>query len=122
MSDRLARAGIAVVENTSSRVDGIRLRLGGTSAEGLKMKKEPTARNSIWRYARDETSWDMRVDLVWIIWGERAREYERDAERPATPEGCDMLAELKMDEVTVDDCSDCHASASCKLNAASGPP
>jgi len=110
MSDRLARAGIAVVENTSSRVEGIRVRLGGaweSGDEGLKMKKEPTARNSIWRYARDETSWEMRAELVWMIWGERAREYDRDGERPAPPEGCDMLVELKMDEVPVDDCSDC---------------
>jgi hypothetical protein len=79
MSDRLARAGIAVVEKTSSRVEGIRLKLGGVAGEasggdGLKMKNEPTARNSICRYAREETSCEMRAELVCIIVGERARE------------------------------------------------
>jgi hypothetical protein len=72
MSDRLARAGIAEVENTSSRVDGIRLKLGaaaawGEGSDGLKMKKEPTARNSICRYAREDTSWEMIVEVVCII-------------------------------------------------------
>ena len=83
MSDRLARAGIAVVENTSSLVDGIRLKRGGAAAaaweedsgkDGWKMKNEPTARNSICRYAREETSWDIRVEPVCMMVGERASE------------------------------------------------
>lgn len=129
MSDRLARAEIAVVENTSSRVDGIRLRLGGTAAcdegsDGLKMKKEPTARNSICRYAREDTSWEMRAEVVCIIWGLRASEYDLGEERPAPSDGRDMLAELKMEGLAAEDdvCSARQASASCRLKAASGPP
>jgi hypothetical protein len=70
---------MAVVENTSSLVDGIRVKLGSADgwdegSDGLKMKKEPTAKNSICRYARDETSWETRVEVVCTICGERASE------------------------------------------------
>jgi hypothetical protein len=49
--DRLDRDGMAVVEKTSSRVEGMRAREGAwpCSDGGLRTKNDPTARNSTCR-------------------------------------------------------------------------
>jgi hypothetical protein len=89
------------------------------------MKKEPTARNSSCRNAREETSCERRAELEWKSCGEREREYARGKDRPPAggSEGLLIAAERNIDEPwSIDANFDAHSSASWRLNAASGPP